>query len=80
MIMFERKKQIYYKMKETIEERIVMAEVDIRHLNRLLIVKKDQNNIAQHLTQSRAQKEAWEAQLLTINDIIEEVSNDNPLP
>ena len=80
MIMFERKKQIYYKMKETIEERIVMAEVDIRHLNRLLIIKKDQNNIAQQLTQSRAQKEAWEAQLLTINDIIEEVSNDNPLP
>ena len=80
MITMERKKQIYYKMKETIEERIVMAEVDIRHLNRLLIIKKDQNNIAQQLTQSRAQKEAWEAQLLTINDIIEEVSNDNPLP
>ena len=80
MITMERKKQIYYKMKETIEERIVMAEVDIRHLNRLLIVKKDQNNIAQQLTQSRAQKEAWEAQLLTINDIIEEVSNDKPLP
>ena len=80
MITMERKKQIYYKMKETIEERIVMAEVVIRHLNRLLIIKKDQNNIAQQLTQSRAQKEAWEAQLLTINDIIEEVSNDKPLP
>ena len=80
MITMERKKQIYNKIKETIEERIVMAEVDTRHLNRLLIIKKDLNNVAQQLTQLRAQKEAWEAQLLTISDIIEEVSNDNPLP
>jgi len=73
----ERKKQIYNKMKETIEERIIMAEADIRHLNRLLIIKKDQHNIAQQLTQLRAQKEAWEAQLLTIGDIIEEINAIN---
>ena len=77
MITMERKKQIYNKMKETIEERIIMAEADIRHLNRLLIIKKDQHNIAQQLTQLRAQKEAWEAQLLTIGDIIEEINAIN---
>ena len=76
MITMERKKQIHIKMKESIEERIVMAEVDIRHLNRLLIVKKDQNNIAQQLTQLRAQKEAWEAQLLTIEDEIKDYESE----
>jgi len=56
MITMERKKQIYNKMKETIEERIIMAEADIRHLNRLLIIKKDQHNIAQQLTQLRKKR------------------------
>lgn len=68
MITLEKRKLTLEKMKDAIEEKIVGADLDIRHLNRLLIIKNAQADVANQLSQVKRQKEAWEGVLLTIED------------
>ena len=72
MISLEKRTQILNKMKDAIEEKIVGADLAIRNLNRLLIIKKDMAGIADQLSQIKNQKEAWEGALLTIEDEIKD--------
>lgn len=72
MISLEKRTQILNKMKDATEEKIVGADLNIRHLNRLLIIKKDMAGIADQLSQIKNQKEAWEGALLTIEDEIKD--------
>lgn len=68
MITLEKRKLTLEKMRDSIEEKIVGADLDIRHLNRLLIIKNAQADVANQLSQVKRQKEAWEGVLLTIED------------
>ena len=72
MISLEKRTQILNKMKDAIEEKIVGADLAIRNLNRLLIIKKDMAGIANQLSKIKNQKEAWEGALLTIEDEIKD--------
>lgn len=68
----QRRRKIYEELKKKLESNIVGAEVDIRHLNRLLIKENQNTGIANQLTKIKAQKEAYEGMLLTLEDEIKD--------